>query len=181
MEMGIPVEIVGQSVDWPAWIQGIGSVVAILAGFGLAYWESRRSRAVDEAKTVNLQLAGLSLVETHRAALTAAESFLGQGKVPPPGILRMIEKQFESFPAYLLDDPSLYRLITSGWANVINVLALLETIDAHNADIKVVAKMVADIHKQAKEECLEYRNIVIKRRPSDLLLKAIRPAKGVEI
>ena len=28
--MGIPIEIVGEGIDWPAWVQAVGSVVAIL-------------------------------------------------------------------------------------------------------------------------------------------------------
>lgn len=32
--MSIPVEIVNQGIDWPAWVQAFGSVIAIAAGFG---------------------------------------------------------------------------------------------------------------------------------------------------
>lgn len=34
--MGIPIEIVGEGIDWPAWVQAIGSIVAIFASAALA-------------------------------------------------------------------------------------------------------------------------------------------------
>ena len=34
--MAFPIEIVGEGIDWPAWVQAVGSIVAILFSTGLA-------------------------------------------------------------------------------------------------------------------------------------------------
>lgn len=39
--MGIPIQIVGEGIDWPAWVQAIGSVLAIIASALIAIWVQR--------------------------------------------------------------------------------------------------------------------------------------------
>lgn len=41
--MGIPVEIVGEGIDWPAWVQAVGSVLAIFASALVAIAVQRMS------------------------------------------------------------------------------------------------------------------------------------------
>lgn len=41
--MALPVQIVGEGIDWPAWVQAVGSVLAILVAIGLMALERRHA------------------------------------------------------------------------------------------------------------------------------------------
>ena len=65
--MGIPVQIVGAGIDWPAWVQAVGSVGALAALFIAQRIDHANARGVraEEARERNQRLA--------RASLTAAK------------------------------------------------------------------------------------------------------------
>lgn len=44
------VEITSSSLDLPAWVQAIGSIIAILAAIGVAWWETHRQRIERDAE-----------------------------------------------------------------------------------------------------------------------------------
>lgn len=68
--MAIPVHLVGEGVDWPDWIQAVGSVLAIFVALFVVYWEGARSRR--SAKEQARQLREKALVLA-RAFATAFE------------------------------------------------------------------------------------------------------------
>lgn len=72
--MGIPVEIVGEGIDWPAWVQAVGSIVAIVASAGVAIWISRKDRTLDDQRRVTgaFNAAVISLAFA-RSTLEAAQ------------------------------------------------------------------------------------------------------------
>lgn len=65
--MSIPVEIVGEGIDWPAWVQAIGSVLALLAIF-LAQRNDHR-----EAEKIRTRESFEARQKLARASLTAAK------------------------------------------------------------------------------------------------------------
>lgn len=48
--MALPVEIVSEGVDWPAWVQAVGSIIAIVAAIAVAKWDEVRRQAERRAK-----------------------------------------------------------------------------------------------------------------------------------
>jgi len=42
--MGVPVHLASEAIDWPAWVQAIGSVIAIFVAIGVAHWQLERAR-----------------------------------------------------------------------------------------------------------------------------------------
>jgi hypothetical protein len=55
--MAIPVHLVGDGIDWPAWVQAVGSVLAIVAAFVIATWEGARDRRERKADRREFRLA----------------------------------------------------------------------------------------------------------------------------
>lgn len=51
-----------ESVDWPAWVQAVGSVAAILAAIGISQWEAGRARRdrVETRREFRKAVAGLA-------------------------------------------------------------------------------------------------------------------------
>lgn len=68
--MGIPVEIVGEGTDWPAWVQAIGSVIAIFAAIIIDRGSARRALRADERRAAAAKL-------DWEAALMAAQRIFG--------------------------------------------------------------------------------------------------------
>lgn len=60
--MGIPVQIVGDGIDWPAWVQAVGSVVAILTAIWVSHWEAERTRneRLEDRQELRRAIAGLA-------------------------------------------------------------------------------------------------------------------------
>lgn len=65
--MGIPVEIVGEGVDWPAWVQAVGSVGALVALFVAQRLDHAAARKLreDDVQERNQRIA--------RGSVTAAK------------------------------------------------------------------------------------------------------------
>jgi hypothetical protein len=55
-----PIASVEHGVDWPAWVQAVGSVVAIIVSVWLAVWLQNRDRAQRRADELDQQVAALT-------------------------------------------------------------------------------------------------------------------------
>lgn len=57
--MSIPVEIVGGGIDWPAWVQAVGSVAAILVAVWLG--DRERRRGIHDRRRQQAEFAALAV------------------------------------------------------------------------------------------------------------------------
>ena len=72
--MGITVEINGAGVDWPAWVQAIGSIAAIVAAVLIDRGLSRRAEKTRKAEHVARIAEWRSVLDEVVRALGTAES-----------------------------------------------------------------------------------------------------------
>lgn len=113
--MHLTLELGGEGVDWPAWVQAIGSVVAILAGFAVIILQNylsdrrdaRRRRALARDLAGLLQNTGLRLEEVVEGVEEAASAALKGGdsnKRVTGDILRLVDARLDAFPLHDLED-----------------------------------------------------------------------------
>jgi hypothetical protein len=80
--MGIPVHLVGEGIDWAAWVQAVGSVIAIAAAIWIDRGSARRQESANEAqqKAVLAEHAELVLnwQRSLRLAVEMLENLAGQ-------------------------------------------------------------------------------------------------------
>lgn len=62
-----------QEIDWPAWVQAVGTVLALFLTGGLAVWEAHRRRLEDRALVAEQLRARVAVLEF---AFSNAASFL---------------------------------------------------------------------------------------------------------
>ena len=59
---GFPVQIVGGGIDWPAWVQAVGSVVAIVVSVFLGVWLQDRERRKKDVAELRNQVVALTAI-----------------------------------------------------------------------------------------------------------------------
>lgn len=74
--MGIPVQLVGEGIDWPAWVQAVGSVAAILLAIFIDRGSARRTEKQIEAARQDALTAHAELIGDWRRATTDAVELL---------------------------------------------------------------------------------------------------------
>lgn len=74
--MGIPVQLVGGGIDWPAWVQAVGSVVAIVAAIIIDRGSARRAERQIEAGRQDALTAHSELVGDWQRAIEDAVELL---------------------------------------------------------------------------------------------------------
>ena len=149
-----------------SWVQAVGSILAIIAGFGVAYWQSmtaaRKSR--EETKTRGLALAilirdDLATLRGQFEALLVDTPFEYQR--PPPQVYakvvpHVIEKHLDQM--YLLGDPGRF------------VLALVATLSSNR---EMIANAERVFRKGATRPDDQYQQLqAIARRGLDACKKA---------
>lgn len=71
LSMGIHVHVTGEGVDWPAWVQAVGSVLAILIAAGLVKLERLHQ---DVASMDAFEGVGFAVKQIIDEVVTAAET-----------------------------------------------------------------------------------------------------------
>ena len=91
--MALPVQLVGEGIDWPAWVQAVGSILAILVAVGLMALERHHANRENRSARTEFILLAIGLVRQ-------AEDLISD-----------IEKGFEA--ARLTIDPSSFEDVCS--------------------------------------------------------------------
>lgn len=68
-------------IDWPAWVQAVGSVLALLLTGGLAVWETRRRRMEERGRVADLLRARVAVLDfASNVAASFVEEHAGDGR-----------------------------------------------------------------------------------------------------
>jgi hypothetical protein len=79
--MALPVQIVGEGIDWPAWVQAVGSVLAILVAIGLMVLERRRTNRENRSARSEFVLLAIGLVRQAEDLISDIEKGFSVGKL----------------------------------------------------------------------------------------------------
>lgn len=70
-----------EGIDWPAWVQAVGTVLALFLAGGLAVWEAHRRRLEDRARVADQLSARVAVLEfACDSAASFLEEHLGDGR-----------------------------------------------------------------------------------------------------
>ncbi len=106
--MSIPVEIVGEGIDWPAWVQAIGSVIAIGAAIWIDRGSARRARDADDRRIASAKIDWEAALGSARAITRNVSISLGTAsrtEMDEAEVARYIGNAVSILEAYLRTPP----------------------------------------------------------------------------
>lgn len=151
----IPVQLVGGGIDWPAWVQAVGSLIGIAIATAVPAWQ--RHKASEDARKAILtrasdaQVLGKKLIRIAEDRLTATLVGLHQKPVGASMnlLIRILEadiKVLEAFNLHQLETAKqmqAYSLVTGYLRSAADSLGFIKTFERvpkHHAEAIAGAK-----------------------------------------